>query len=85
MCALPETSAIFFPVSVLLGSISLSDKGPGLELTLNFLVKVSSEQNSGDMETKMCLKELIQPSQMKGRGNKKTRTGKTEAYISKQT
>lgn len=29
----------------------------------------------------MCLKELIQ---MKGRGNKETRTEKTEAYISKQ-
>lgn len=36
------------------------------------------------LEAKMCLKELIQTSQMKGRGNKKTRTEKIEAYISKQ-
>lgn len=68
MCATEDLCNLPCQCLHLLVSISLSDKGPGLELTLNFLVKVSSEQNSGDMEAKMCLKELMQTSQMKGQG-----------------
>lgn len=48
-------------------SISLSDKGPRLNQHsyLNVPSKRLQETNSWDMYAKICLKELIQSSQMK--------------------